>query len=109
MTDKWRCHWIWGLIVIFCAVRAAAAAAPSPAAAEILKASGVEGGIVVCVGATTPDVPLALRVDDRYLVQALSADPDDVRAIRVAARAKDWPVPCRRRCSLAAGCRMSIT
>ena len=59
-------------------------------AADIVAASGVKGGIVVHLGCGAPStssgqtggLTAALRVDDRYLVHGLSADPGQVAKAR---------------------------
>ncbi|MFC1497606.1 PQQ-binding-like beta-propeller repeat protein [Verrucomicrobiota bacterium] len=59
-------------------------------AAEIIKASGVKGGLVVCVGAENPDFVVGLHADDpstssgqvKYLVHCLDVDQKKVAAAR---------------------------
>ena len=43
-------------------------------AGNIIKASGVKGGLVVCIGADDPEFVAGLHVNDRYLVHALDVD-----------------------------------
>jgi outer membrane protein assembly factor BamB len=51
---------------------------------HILDASGVRGGLVVCVGCDDPKSLVALRRDNAYLVQGLDKDPAAV------ANARQW-------------------
>ncbi|MFC1497417.1 PQQ-binding-like beta-propeller repeat protein [Verrucomicrobiota bacterium] len=55
---------------------------------NILKASGVKGGLVVCIGAENPDFIAGLRVDSKYLVHALDTDQKKVAAARKYIRSK---------------------
>ncbi|MCX7824620.1 MAG: PQQ-binding-like beta-propeller repeat protein, partial [Verrucomicrobiae bacterium] len=72
----------------------AACLAVSPAqtggndAAEILKASGVKGGIVVHLGCGDGRLTAALRVNDRYTVHGLDTDAVQVRAAREYIRSR---------------------
>ncbi len=59
-----------------------ALAAASDAAKEILKLSGIQGGIVVHLGCGDGSLTAALRVDDRYTVHGLDADANNVRQAR---------------------------
>jgi outer membrane protein assembly factor BamB len=52
------------------------------AAQDILKATGVRGGLVVHLGCGDGRLTAALRAGDAYVVQGLSADPADVAASR---------------------------
>jgi outer membrane protein assembly factor BamB len=54
------------------------------APAELLVAPGVRPGFVVHVGSTDGKATAALRLDERYLVHALSADPQEVTRVRSA-------------------------
>ncbi|MFC1497608.1 PQQ-binding-like beta-propeller repeat protein [Verrucomicrobiota bacterium] len=51
-------------------------------AAELVKTSGVKGGLVVCVGADDPGFITDLHVNDRYLVHAIDLDQKKVAAAR---------------------------
>ncbi len=51
-------------------------------AAEILKATGVKGGLVVHVGCGRGKLTAALRANDSYLVHGLDADAKNVEAAR---------------------------
>ncbi len=44
-------------------------------AEDILKASGVKGGLVVCIGCDDPALLVGLRASDAYLVHGLDTDP----------------------------------
>jgi len=57
---------------------------PATLARKILDQSGVQGGIVVHLGTGEGRLTAALRASDRYAVQGLEADPDQV------ARARDY-------------------
>jgi outer membrane protein assembly factor BamB len=59
-----------------------AAAARAGTAEDVLKASGVKGGLVVCVGCDDPALLVSLRADDAYLVQGLDTDPAKVEKAR---------------------------
>lgn len=64
---------------------AAAAAAEVPervAASRILDATGVQGGMIVHLGCGEGKLTAALRVNERYTVQGLEADPAKVAAAR---------------------------
>ena len=52
------------------------------AAEGTLDASGVKGGLVVCVGCDDPERLVALRRGDRYLVQGLDVDANRVASAR---------------------------
>ncbi len=56
--------------------------AASALAAEILSATGVEGGLVVHVGCGDGRLTAALHANERYLVHGLDADPASVRRAR---------------------------
>ena len=51
-------------------------------ASEILKATGVSGGLIVHLGCGDGELTAALRANDRYLVHGLDTDPAQVRAAR---------------------------
>jgi SAM-dependent methyltransferase len=57
-------------------------------AKEILKATGVQGGLVVHLGCGDGKLTAALRANDRYLVHGLDADPGNVRKAREHVHAK---------------------
>ncbi|MFC1497604.1 PQQ-binding-like beta-propeller repeat protein [Verrucomicrobiota bacterium] len=56
--------------------------AQAETALEIIKASGVKGGLIVCVGAENPDFVVGLHADDKYLVHCLDVDQKKVAAAR---------------------------
>lgn len=43
-------------------------------AQEILDATGVKGGLVVCIGCDDPGLLIGLRANDSYVVQGLDTD-----------------------------------
>lgn len=49
-------------------------------ARQVLKATGVEGGLVVHIGCGEGKLTAALHANERYLVHGLDADPNNVRA-----------------------------
>ena len=59
-----------------------AAEAAKDQAAEILKATGIKGGLVVHVGCGDGRLTAALRVNDSYLVHGLDTDAKNVAAAR---------------------------
>ena len=60
----------------------AAAGSPEAVAREILTATGVKGGLVVHLGCGEGKLTAALRANDAYLVQGLSADTGEVAKAR---------------------------
>jgi len=66
-----------------CVVLSAAPAAPAgPTGAEILKASGVRGGLVVHLGCGSGEVTASLRGGGRYVVHGLGLSAADVARAR---------------------------
>jgi outer membrane protein assembly factor BamB len=61
---------------------ACAMAPAGPSAQEILKASGVKGGLIVHVGCGDGTFTASLRVNDKFLVQGLDTDPTAVARAR---------------------------
>ncbi len=59
-----------------------AAERPADAAHRILKATGVQGGLVVLLGCGDGSLAVALRSNDRFLVHALDRDRDRVKSAR---------------------------
>jgi len=51
-------------------------------AKDILKASGIKGGLVVHLGCGGGKLTAALRADDSYLVQGLDTDPANIAQVR---------------------------
>ncbi|NQU24175.1 MAG: PQQ-binding-like beta-propeller repeat protein, partial [Candidatus Nealsonbacteria bacterium] len=66
---------------------ATAASQDDKAAKQILDASGCQGGIVVHLGCGDGRLTAALRVDDRFTVHGLEADPTKVAEARSYVRA----------------------
>ena len=64
-------------------------AALADTATEIIKATGVQGGVIVHLGCGDGKLTAALRVNGRYQVQGLARDPaevsEDVRLGRYSA------------------------
>ena len=58
------------------------AASPERSAREIVKSSGVRGGVIVHFDCGDGQLTAALRVNDSYLVQGLDRDPDVVATAR---------------------------
>lgn len=54
---------------------------------DLVEKSGVQGGLVVCIGSTDAEFLADLRVDERYLVQAL-VGARTLGAVREAIHAK---------------------
>ncbi|MBN1418999.1 MAG: PQQ-binding-like beta-propeller repeat protein [Planctomycetes bacterium] len=77
----------WAMAGICAALAAARAACGDPAreASEILRVSGIRGGIIVHLGCGDGRVTAALRADERYAVHGLDADPAKVDAARIRA------------------------
>ncbi len=69
-----------GLIVSIAALAPMAESAPQ--APDLVKASGVQGGLIVHVGCTDGAFTAALAAGDRFLVQGLATTPDAVAAAR---------------------------
>lgn len=51
-------------------------------AAEILQATGVQGGVIVNLGCREGELTADLRADERYIVHGLDTDPERVRVAR---------------------------
>ena len=51
---------------------------------DAVRNSGVKGGLIVQLGAVDPVLTASLRLDNRYLVQGLSADASAVEKARSA-------------------------
>ena len=65
-------------ITIILAVTMGIAVAEAGTAKDLLEASGVKGGLVVCIGCDDPAQLVELRASDSYLVHGLDTDPDKV-------------------------------
>lgn len=63
-------------------VAQAAHAAESDTAADIIEATGVQGGVIVHLGCGDGKLTAALRVNSRYQVHGLSRDPEAVAKAR---------------------------
>ncbi len=76
----------WGsllaLTVLAAALAASSETVQAEAAAEILKTTGVQGGLVVHLGCGDGKLTAALRAGDRYLVHGLDADAANVAKAR---------------------------
>jgi SAM-dependent methyltransferase len=71
------------LALAFSLLSAPASGAQAPAGpADLAKASGIQGGLVVHLGCGEGAETLGLLLDERYLVQGLDADAAKVRAAR---------------------------
>ena len=70
--------------VLFCLAwtRSACPAAAAPSPGELVRASGVQGGLVVHVGSGDGARTAAFRADEKYLVHGLATDPRRVRQAR---------------------------
>ena len=55
---------------------------PQQKAHAILEKTGVKGGLIVCLGCTDGKLVTALHANERYLVQGLSAHPENVNQAR---------------------------
>jgi outer membrane protein assembly factor BamB len=75
-----RVRGAWCALMVIGALAAQARSAPD--AAEIVRTSGVKGGIVVHIGCRDGKQTAAMRVDERYLVHGLDADAEVVAAAR---------------------------
>ncbi len=62
--------------------------AAEPSVADILKASGIKGGLVVHVGCGNGALTTELRANDKFLVQGLDTDPANVAKAREDIRSK---------------------
>ena len=63
------------------------AESPAQAAAKILEAAGVKGGIILQLGIGDGRTTAALQINDSFQVQGLDADPQKVAAARETIRA----------------------
>ncbi len=60
----------------------------SPTAAQLIEASGIQGGLVVHVGCGDGKMTAALRVNERYMVHGLDTDAAAVESARKAIQAQ---------------------
>jgi outer membrane protein assembly factor BamB len=65
-----------------------AALAAEPSAAQILQATGVQGGLVVHLGCGDGRLTAALHVSDQYVVQGLDESAENVRKARATIRSQ---------------------
>ena len=88
------------VVAIAVLLLASSHAAVADDAADVLGASGVQGGLVVHLGCSDGKLTAALRKNDSYLVQGLDADAGNVAAAKKHIRAgslygpvtvKHWP------------------
>jgi len=72
------------VLIAFLTLLALTIAAPVRAedASEILKATGVKGGLIVHIGCGDGRLTAALRASDKFIVQGLDRDPKNVEAAR---------------------------
>jgi len=86
---KWRVgRGLVALIAGLASLHAWAAGARGAEAEQILRASGVQGGLVVHLGCGDGRLTVALRADERYLVQGLDTDPGNIEKAREHIRPK---------------------
>ena len=77
------------ILTVMLLVSSAAIAAEAVSASQILKASGVRGGLVVHVGCGDGKLTAALRAGDSYIVHGLDSDPARVEAAREHIRSRE--------------------
>ena len=75
-------------VILLAGAMATHAADPAQQARDILKATGVQGGLVVHLGCGDGRLIAALGAGEAYLVQGLDADPANVAKARAAIGAK---------------------
>ena len=80
-TDR-RMRWLLCLAALILLTSSAVIGSPRRQAREILRSTGVKGGLVVHLGSGDGQLTAALRADERYVVEGLDADPGDVRHAR---------------------------
>ncbi len=84
-----RTSWCWlAMLAMSSPGFAQQAGSPKERAAEILKATGIKGGIVVHLGSGNGELTAALRANDSFQIQGLDPDADDVAKSRRSLRAK---------------------
>ena len=88
----------WCMALMVVAVGGSTRAAEAERAQRILAESGLKGGLIVHVGCGQGRLTAALRVNARYTVHGLDADPGHVAAAReyVARLRMYGPVSCDR-------------
>src|SRR6478609_6008778 len=81
-TLVWAATSLIALAALAIPARAQNSSEPSQLAAEILNATGVQGGLVVHLGCGDGRLTAALRVADSFQVQGLDRDPAAVQKAR---------------------------
>ncbi|MEA3226943.1 MAG: PQQ-binding-like beta-propeller repeat protein, partial [Planctomycetota bacterium] len=76
--DKHKCF-LLGTLTLLCA---SAAYSQSDSAPQVVRSTGIKGGLVVHVGCSNGAFTADLRVNDRYIVQGLDMDAANVRKAR---------------------------
>ena len=71
---------VMGAVIL--ALAACSSAGAEQSAEDILKASGIEGGLIVQLGCGSGKLTAALRADDAFIVQGLDTDPSNVEKAR---------------------------
>lgn len=84
LIRSFRCYWIYLIISAICGLMTSTASAQD--AADALKQSGVQGGLVVHLGCGDGLATTGLLLNDRYLVHGLDASSANVERAREAIR-----------------------
>jgi outer membrane protein assembly factor BamB len=85
---KMRKQYMLLVSLVLLASAALAAESPEEQARGILEASGSKGGLVVHLGCGSGELTAALRMNEKYIVQGLDADPENVRKAREYIRSR---------------------
>jgi len=88
MKNKARGLWYALILAGMLTAEARSAPAAGPAAAEIVSATGVRGGLVVHLGCGDGNLTAALHANDSYLVHGLDTDAKNVQKSREHIRSK---------------------
>lgn len=90
MSQKRQRSWTLGIAVAIClaGVSSGQAEDANDLAAKLLQQSGVQGGIILHLGCDDGTLTAALHVSDRFTVQGLDRDADDVEKARALVTAK---------------------
>jgi hypothetical protein len=75
---------LFAVLILEMGGNSAIALSPRQQANDIIKATGIQGGVVVHVGCGDGTLTAALRINDCYLVQGLSHDVDIVKQTRAS-------------------------
>jgi len=86
MTDRTTSALLHTLVLTFLACWPSALAGETRSAEQLVRESGVQGGLVVHVGGGSAERTAALRVDARYLVEGLERDAARVAETRAYLR-----------------------